>query len=91
MKALPLCRQLRFVPICWRQSMHGTYEGRFSKYVMSCILADLQAVAGGQVLCSYYFKVSSVNDNELLPLTKLVVHWRTGRLQLPSDVHGETR
>lgn len=43
--ALPLARQLRFVPVCWRQVACNTYQGRFSSYLTSCLVADIAAVA----------------------------------------------
>ena len=49
MSALPLCRQLRFISVCWRQCKHQTYENRFSRYITSCLISDLQVVAGGVV------------------------------------------
>ena len=45
MSALPLCRQLRFISVCWRQCKHQTYENRFSRYITSCLISDLQVVA----------------------------------------------
>ena len=50
MSALPLCRQLKFVPVCWRQLQHDTYQNRFSRYMINCLISDLQAVAGGVVV-----------------------------------------
>jgi F0F1-type ATP synthase membrane subunit b/b' len=55
MTALPLCRQLRFGPICWWQCAHQTYSTRFSRYVLSCLLADITAVSGGQ---TFYFQIA---------------------------------
>ena len=42
--ALPLCRQLRFAPVIWRQIKHGTYNN-FNSYLTSCLCADIAAVA----------------------------------------------
>ena len=45
MIALPLCRQLRFASVIWRQAKHGVYQTRFQSYLTSCLCSDIAAIA----------------------------------------------
>jgi|Cyp1metagenome_2_1107374.scaffolds.fasta_scaffold19442_5 hypothetical protein len=44
MLALPLCRQLRFAGVIWRQNRSGVYKN-FQSYLTSCLCADIAAIA----------------------------------------------
>ena len=42
---LPLCRQIRFAPMTWRQDLHATYGPRWPRYLLNCLICDIGAVA----------------------------------------------
>jgi hypothetical protein len=42
---LPLCRQIRFAPMIWRQDLHATYGPRWPRYLLNCLICDIGAVA----------------------------------------------
>ena len=48
LRSLPMLRQLRFAPICWRQQNLNMYEDRFSKYMVSCLVADIRACCNAE-------------------------------------------